>query len=97
MLKTFKVTKETLKESVRLLEEDQWRATEKCALAIPIRQQYPQAWVGLIKVNNLYGKGEMVNLSKEAIEYRRLFDNSSSEERLNLPEFEFQLEIPDGI
>lgn len=99
MLKTFKVTKEILQKSVKCLKEDMSVITQCCALATAIREQYPSAvvWLSSARIGN-YGLNGVVELSKEAIKYRESFDTASSmEERLELPEFEFQLDIPDGI
>ncbi len=37
-----------------------------------------------------------IYLPEKAIKFISVFDNSSSEERVNLPEFEFEVELPES-
>lgn len=98
MLKTFKVTKEILREAADAEKNhpNLYIASRECAIAKAIRVSYPKAEMGITHADLLGDSGDVI-VPVEVTNYIRQFDASSYEERLEMPEFEFQLEVPDYI
>lgn len=99
MLQTFKVTTEILKEAAEAERDHQslYIPSGECAIAKAIRVLYPNAYMGITACDMTGTADSAINVPLEVTQYVRQFDRSSYEERLEMPEFEFQLEVPDSI
>lgn len=95
-----KVTKEVLKRSM-------WCSTKpgviecakNCAIAIAVRDIFPDATVGISTMGFGFATDLSVNLPEIACKFIISFDSlrNKPEMRLGLPELEFEIEIPDKI
>jgi len=86
---TFKVTKEILKESVKKLTNGD-TSSRSCAIACAVQKQFPDARMGNIW---LHVDHRDIAVSKSVSDYVAMFDTAEMEDRLNLPEFEFTLNL----
>lgn len=96
-LQTFKVTKELLKQAADDVKAE-GRLSQCCAITAALRVKYPEAtsaWS--ISFNGSYEDRTAIYAVPEVIHYMNLFDGSTYEERLNLPEFEFTLDVPEAV
>lgn len=94
MLKTFKVTKEILALASEKISNGAMLSTN-CVIAEAIKAGgYEHVSMGGYTghINH-----KLITFPNDVVNYASIFDNGTSEERLNLPEFEFQLEVPDAV
>ncbi len=69
-----------------------------CAIALCLKDRYPSVFVSKHEVYPFYtengytGSGYSIPLPNEAIEFIKIFDRSTPEQRLELPEFEFTID-----
>ena len=96
-----KVTKEILKKSMWCGTEkcQQW-TTQSCAIALAVRDIFPNAHVGgtYIAITH-FDKISIINLPYKATRFIKTFDflKNLPKMRLQLPEFDFEIEIPEGL
>lgn len=94
------ITKEVLKKSMWCgTGEMEWCfITKSCAIALAICNVFPNASVIPGKIN-LIGTGISIKLPNEATKFIETFDSlrNTPEERLNLPEFSFEIEVPESV
>jgi|SRR6187549_3843165 len=98
-----KVTKNVLKQSMFCGLLDSGKITENCAIAIAVRDVFPKASVNHTAI--VYQVGDYNNdipsikslLPYEAMHFISLFDKSSPQERVFMPELEFEVEVPDSV
>lgn len=80
--------------------------SSNCAIAVAIKDIFPSAAIGTIGM--LFIKEEQDNgawkgspygldLDKDTQQYISKFDSSTPEERLELPEYEFTIEVPNAV
>jgi hypothetical protein len=98
MLKKFKVTKEILHKSVIDLQNG-GRQSQNCAIATTLKEIFPfVSFSGSsVSINGRYAEGVAFTVPKEVQHYAFEFDTATMEERENLPEFEFTLDIPNYL
>lgn len=93
MILTIKITKEVLKRSMNCSGEE-WK---NCAISVAIRDLMPDADVfnDCIEIDGL----PRMYLPKEAEDFTRRFDKLvlTPRKRLDLPEFSFQITLPDSV
>jgi hypothetical protein len=106
-----KVTKDILKKSMYCSESALLPSTTNCAVALAVRDIFPDAKVfphciSPFSVNSFiipnarqFLRLQRIQLPKEAAEFIETFDSlmDTPEERLKLPELEFEVEIPDAV
>lgn len=97
----FKVTKEIIAQAAINVRNGDSIA-KHCAVVETIRQVFPEARSGseeLVLYNNTnWNNGEDVIIyPKEVTEYVRRFDRTFRKEDFSLPEFEFELDIPEHL
>lgn len=99
-----KITKEVLKRSM-------WCGTKNdldmnigsnCVVACAIVDIFPKAWVYAISIAPFYYGGNteiLIPIPQEASAMINKFDNlyMTPEERLNLPEMEFEIDVPNEV
>lgn len=90
-----KVTKDVLKRSMMCNFPD----SQNCAIAIACREFFPNA---AITVYDMYPFGSIdvsIHLPIEASRFVSKFDSLAvnKEQRLNLPEFSFEVEVPEPV
>lgn len=98
-----KVTKDILKRSMYCTND--FNIATNCAIAVAVRDIFPNASVGLYCMHaNIFRedtdfKNPDIGLPDEATNFIKRFDRLASlpEQRLLLPELEFEVEIPDVI
>lgn len=86
-----KVTKDVLRESSTCKMQD---LQDNCAIAVAIHDLFPQARVNGSRISI---KGSSVYLPAKARNFIHRFDQSTTYERINMPEIEFQISIPDRV
>lgn len=95
-----KVTKEILEASKMCgigLKGDDWAeaTNSNCAVALAVRDIFPQATIFQTLMVVL---GKSIRFPFYVTQYIKAFDNCAvPEERLKLPEFEFEVSIPDEV
>lgn len=95
-----KVTKEILEKSVNCVGVH----SQNCAVALAVREFWPHAGVGRheIHVVSLYGPNApketpMIPLPPSATKFIRLFDSLPKPLRVLLPEFSFEINVPQEV
>lgn len=94
---TFKITKEIIQESVNRMTMGAVASTN-CAVAVAIREVYPHTSVGstIVSITGDYMFDDVrIPLPTSVINYIDNFDRTAMKERINLPELEFTLEVPE--
>jgi hypothetical protein len=106
-----KVTEEIIRKSRFCAPSSEMFPGYNCAIALAVREIFPYAWVGTSNIKvyekelDILGMYDLpvpipigsMNLPVEAKTFIINFDVSSPEQRLNLDELEFEIEIPDEI
>jgi hypothetical protein len=67
---------------------------KNCAISYVIRDIFPDAETGYLEIKTM---GELIDLPSDACRFAQQFDNSSPSKRILMPEFSFEIEIPDSI
>lgn len=89
-----KITKDILKRSINCSCNE--LRTRNCALAIALQEVFPDAWVGLDIMS--FSGSSFVPTTSEMRDFINEFDGTfPKEERLELPEQSFEINVPDGI
>lgn len=100
MLKTFKVTKDTLQESVKKIKEGGYQ-TSDCVIATILKSVFTNKDMKFngttLTTDGTYKRHTVMVLPQEVNNYAFKFDISSNTERLQMPEFEFTLDIPNHL
>ena len=68
-----------------------------CAIAVAIKDVFPHARVGSWMISYLDGDDYNSYLPQEAISFISAFDFFNPDERVLMPEIEFELTIPDEV
>lgn len=95
-----KITKQILEKSKYCgTDGHQWDAMSSgCAIALALRDVFPDA---LVRTENIIiYKGDfdsLVSLPAKAKFFIVRFDRSTPEQRVLMPEFEFEIDIPDEV
>lgn len=95
-----KITKDVLKRSMMCGVDDDCDISTSCAIAHAVRDVFPNAAVSL---NDIYVYGKLgehsITLPVDAKLFISRFDALiiAPEKRLDLPEFEFEVEVPASI
>lgn len=93
---TIKITKEVLEKTKMCGKSSGLELiAENCAIAYAIRRLFPKATVG--PWNLFFDLATKTPLPLVAQSFIETFDYSSIEERLLLPEFSFDIEVPDSV
>lgn len=98
-----KITKQILKDSMMCGTIDSRKAgnsiSKSCAVALAVREVFPNAIVGPSTIRPVSTIFTEIKLPKDATDYILLFDSLTSrpEARLALPEFEFEIRIPEVV
>lgn len=96
-----KITKQILEESKMCgVSNFIGRVGEHCAIALAVREIFPKAVVGRREINPFgFSKGipTIIDLPDEATYFIDRFDRSTVEKRVALPEFEFEINIPEKV
>lgn len=100
MIQKFKVTKKILKEAGVACKSG--FLSDGCAIVMALRTRYPLACAGidhiyLDGIGNNEGDEAVIPLPKRVRTYARTFDSLSYQDRIKLPEFEFELDIPESV
>jgi len=94
-----KITKEVLRNSMHCSFGNS--VSTNCAIAVAIRDLFPNARIGFPTVTFDYSAIENTSfnniLPQKALDFIGLFDSLSPESRLNLPEFSFEIPVPNEI
>lgn len=91
-----KVTKEILERSKMCGHTGNMLETiaENCAVALAVRDIFPNVWVERFYIKGLV---KPILLPGIATNFIISFDNTTSADRPNLPEIEFEITIPDAV
>lgn len=96
-----KVTKEILYKSRYCRSDEAGAAAMNCAISLAVRDIFPNAFVGLVLMyfdnNGKRGIGEAVKNHGSTVSFINKFDVSSPEERIKMPEYEFEIEVPESV
>lgn len=99
-----KVTKEILERSKMCGEEPEHMRTgyveSNCAIALAVRELLPTCFVMSNEIREQFFKSFdnwRIPLPHEAIHFIDLFDTLPSQERVEMPEIEFEVEIPQEL
>lgn len=100
---TVKITKDVLKRSMMCGVANQYKG-DSCGVAVAVRDIFPCAHIGisLIYPFTSGGRGDeryIIHLPVVAVDFIKSFDSlgDTPEERLNLPEFSFEIEVPHSV
>jgi hypothetical protein len=96
---TIKITKEVLKETMFCGGIYGNNNTTNCAVAFAVREVFPNARVGAETLNFGVGVPEFAYLPQRASVFIDRFDSlvGTPSERLLLPEFSFDIHVPDSV
>jgi len=100
-----KVTKDILEKSKMCGVENSMEIPTNCAISLAIRDIFPLAYVqsyymyfDINDVGNAIGMHEnSVSLPIWVTDYIQMFDMTLPDDRPKLPEFEFEISVPDSI
>jgi hypothetical protein len=106
-----KVTKEVLEQSkkcpsiingVTFVGDESTTLATNCAFAIAVRDLFPNAMVGYSSIMPFEMAdeghlGKSIPLTIEMRNFIKVFDSTPQNDRVNIPEQEFELEIPDDV
>jgi len=92
------VTKEILKESA-MCGYGFNSYTKNCAIALAVREIFPNASVGVSIISTNNGKGSVIDIPEEATNFIREFDKRGELplSRLQMPEVFFEIDVPANI
>lgn len=80
--------------------------SSNCAIAVAIRDIFPSAAIGTVRMlfikeegdNEAWGNSPYgLDLDKDTQQYISKFDSSTPEKRLEMPEYEFTIEVPNAV
>lgn len=91
------VTKEILEKSKMCGIGELKGRSKSCAIALAVRDIFPDASVGGNYFDAFQGFGETVRLPQEAIQFILTFDSISPDERVRMIPIAFEVMIPDSI
>lgn len=97
-----KVTKEILERS-KMCGYDTREIVSSCAIAEAVREIWPLATVGWSRFPRYaispfgFKEGTEILLPDDAKQFIRLFDRTMMGDRPNLPEFSFEIEVPQEV
>lgn len=102
------ITKEILERSKDCNVEDEGSVGSNCAIAVALRDIFPQAWVQTEDVIPFFDENatipglkkqqeELIQLPIEAQSFIAEFDSLSPEERSKMETFDFEVNIPDAV
>jgi hypothetical protein len=91
------VTKEILEKSKMCGTKLGILMSENCAIAIAVRDIFPDACVGNPQILLGVLPFDVVNLPIDAIKFIERFDVSSPQDRVNMEPISFEIEIPDEV
>jgi hypothetical protein len=89
-----KVTKDILEKS-KYCDQAASKAKYNCAVSLAIRDIFPESYVMQNYINPMVGC-HVISLPEEARDFIGKFDISSPEERMLMPELEFEISIQDS-
>lgn len=92
------ITKDILKRSMMCGTEDfQGLISKNCPIALAIRDLFPDATTGAIRIEFNNDSSRCIDLPFEAKYFINRFDElwRIPEKRLNLPEFSFEIDVPE--
>jgi hypothetical protein len=94
-----KITKEVLRRSMWCGVEKRTNAWTHCGIAVAIRDLLPQAEVFNSEIEVFKELAASIPLPKIASDFIDEFDSliDEPEKRLNLPEFSFEIDVPDEV
>ena len=96
MILKIKVTKDILRKAMWCGTGNNQAVSTSCAIALAIRDIFPDAQVSR-HITTWTCKNDIVYIPQSAKDFIQDFDNSTPEERLLLPEFEFEVELSNDI
>ena len=88
-----KVTKDILERSKMCLTNVGYN----CAVALAVRDIFPRAWVEDDCIMPVSVEQTKIPLPESATDFISKFDRYDAEERVNMPELEFEISIPDEV
>lgn len=91
-----KVTKDVLRRSAGCTA-GKTIISQNCAVALALRDLFPQAQVGYPDMCFYFGQREEYILNSDVLMFIHRFDKASPEERLLFPEFSFEIEVPSAV
>lgn len=96
-----KVTKDVLQKSKYCGILESGKITENCAIAVAVRGIFPRAHVNHSNIVYSYGTQEtgpiVSQLPYKAKEFISVFDKSTPDQRVAMPELEFEVSVPDAV
>lgn len=95
-----KITKKILEESKMCGTKDcMGVVTKNCAIAVAVREIFPKASVqfSYIEPFGEFITSKSIYLPEEATAFIHEFDDLNAEQRVNLAEFEFEVDIPESV
>lgn len=76
-----------------------YRRGQNCAIALAIKDIFPDSWVGAagidIDYNGIFNK--VIDLPEEVIHFIKEFDKNSPEQRIDMTSISFDIEIPNNV
>lgn len=90
-----KITKDVLRRSAMC----RGNITENCAVALAVRDMFPESWMGRAYLCLSYGytKYYYITVNNNVTQFIKSFDISTPAQRLLLPEFSFEIEVPQQL
>lgn len=103
-----KITKNILEQSkmcnvVKCLSGTESGVGANCAIALAVRSIFPDAWVDEENIIPFFFKElhkpivHKIKLPYEACGFIAKFDSSTPDKRIQMPEFSFEIDVPDEI
>lgn len=93
------ITKDVLRRSMYCHPRMDGDVGKNCAIALAVRDIFPKAHItdSTLLFNNTFD--EEIGLNSDTIKFISDFDDlcNAPEQRLELPEFSFEIEIPDSV
>ncbi|HZI23615.1 MAG TPA: hypothetical protein VFD46_00975 [Chryseolinea sp.] len=93
------ITKDVLKRSMMCGVDPDLKPSENCAIAKAVTDVFPIVRIGVTVIfTDKSCSRSLCDLPHRAIQFIRKFDSliSSPEQRLDLPEFSFEIDVPDS-
>lgn len=91
-----KVTKDIIKKAMFCGIGNGEMVSESCAIALAVRDIFPEAQVSN-KITTWTCKNGIIFIPQSAKDFIGVFDNSTPEERLLIPPFNFEVELSNEI
>jgi len=88
-----KVTKDVLRRSAMCKMDNE--VTTNCAFALALKDVFPKAWAGISTIS--FAPGAYIKTPEKMRNFMFEFDSLTPEERKDMPEQSFEIEVPQEI